>query len=131
MNISLQNLEVIIDANSFKVRVSFNRYTTPKHLHFLCAKFGVGAMDRKAKRCSRIDEIAFPLARYSTLPAGYAIFKYRKVLVRDNEVFFYAHHLPKAFTLRTSSYRIVEAEHLWRRFLENSPIGFKDIAKLL
>ena len=41
------------------------------------------------------------------------------------------HDLPEAFALRASADRIVEAEHLRARLLEDSPVGLENIAELL
>ncbi|OQB68395.1 MAG: hypothetical protein BWX93_01557 [Bacteroidetes bacterium ADurb.Bin139] len=103
----------------------------PKPLLFCCGKLVIGLVHGKTRSGCIADHFVLVGAHDLTFPAGNGILINRKALVRNNERFIYAGHLPVTTAFGTSPQGTVKAEQVFGRFHERNPVGFKTFGKSL
>ena len=90
-----------------------------------------GAIDREVELGGVADEVALPLAHDLAVPAGHRVLGHRQRTVGEDQVGVHAFDHAGARAGLACAVRVVEAEHIDRRFLEGHAIGLEEVAECL
>src|ERR1044071_7992009 len=99
----------------------------PQQVVLRFREFSDRFVNRKIKLVSCHDQLLFPFTHFFAFPWGNCIFKYREQPIWNHEIGIYSDHAAKSFACFAGTNRIVEAEEMNVRFLEQYSIRFKAI----
>ena len=101
----------------------------PEDLFFGIGQIVISAVDWEIDFVGIVYEFSPPFTHLFASPALHTLFLYREALVGNYQVFINPHHLPKSFTLGTSSGWTVEVEHHLSRLFEGDIVCLKTIGE--
>ena len=87
-------------------------------------------MNREIIAGTADDEVFQPFAHHFAFPTDHGAFVNRKAFIRYDQILVDSQHFPEAFTHRTSTQRVVEAEHHVGRFDKGHAVCLEFLGKL-
>ena len=120
----LHHLEERVDAR-FLLCFFIRGETMPQPVFLLACEIHVWLENREVILCCMTTEPLLPFFHLITMPANHTTIVYRKCGVGDYQSLVDTNHTTETLTLRTSSCRRVEREHLVIRFFERYAVCFE------